>query len=136
MAFYSAGASAAAAAARRRREAAEAEEEETMTSYDQEPSGEEWEYKIVRATSPAFARPEVFQQLVREEARAGWTLVEKFDNTRVRFRRPTYERRRDATRAAEIDPYRTQFDGNNSFTLALTITVVIIVVVLMFLSIR
>jgi hypothetical protein len=127
---YFVGASA--AAAHRRREAAEAEEEETMTSYDQEPAGEEWEYKIVRASSPVFARPDVFQQLVREEARAGWTLVEKFDNTRVRFRRPTHERRRDATRATEIDPYRTQFDGNNAFTLALVSTVVIVVMFLLF----
>ena len=124
------------AAARRQRGEAEAEEEETMTSYDQEPSGQEWEYKIVRANSPIFAQAEVFQQLIREEAQAGWTLVEKFDNARVRFRRPVFERSRDATRTTKMDPYRTQFNGANSFVIAAGITIIIFIVLIFFILIQ
>jgi hypothetical protein len=97
-------ATAAAAAAAQRRRKLQREEEE-MTRY-QTDELEGWEFKIVRAATPKFRRPEVIQQVCEEEARAGWEMVEKFDDYRIRFKRPT-ERRADDPHL-DIDPYRTQ----------------------------
>ena len=38
-----------------------------------------WEYKIVRANSDLFRKPEIFHKLCREEAEAGWILLEKLE---------------------------------------------------------
>jgi hypothetical protein len=45
------------------------------------------------------------RELQREEARAGWEMLEKFDDNRVRFRRKIEHRDGDLHR--DIDPYRT-----------------------------
>jgi len=45
------------------------------------------EYKIIRNVTKAFRNPAVFQQTLQEEAQAGWQLVEKLDDSRVRLRR-------------------------------------------------
>ena len=69
----SAGAAAAAAAEAERQR----QEEEEMTKYTDADLQGDWEFKIVRQ-SGRFQEPEVLQQVCAEEARAGWTLVEKF----------------------------------------------------------
>ncbi len=99
-----AGAAAAAAAQR-----AMEEEEEEMTPYSREELEQDWEFKIVRANTGVFNKPAVFNRLIEEEARAGWVLVEKFDNNRVRFKRPRSARLRDAQLPEGIDPYRVRF---------------------------
>lgn len=71
-----------------------------------------YEFKIVRASSRRFHRPEVFQQLLQEEALAGWEMLEKLDDQRVRFKRNKDMRRKDATLPPGVDPYRTQFGGD------------------------
>jgi hypothetical protein len=43
-------------------------EEERMTTYTREELEEDWEFKIVRANSAAFGKPEVLQKLLQEEA--------------------------------------------------------------------
>src|SRR5687767_15897396 len=98
-----AAAGAAAAAAKHR---AEQEEEEEMTAYNSQDLNEGWEIKIVRSSTGAFKKPETFRKLIEEESRAGWILVEKFDNGRVRFKRPFAARERDTTLSSGIDPYR------------------------------
>lgn len=80
-----------------------------MTPYTREELAEDWEFKIVRANTGVFGRAEVFNQLIEEEARAGWQLVEKFDNSRVRFKRPRSARQRDAQLPEDVDPYRTRY---------------------------
>jgi hypothetical protein len=96
------GAVAAAAAA----EALRRQEEEQMTGYG--PGDlEGWEFKILRSTTSRFGRPEVFRQALEEEAQAGWELVEKFDNGRIRLKRRTEWREKDAHLTG--DPYRTHF---------------------------
>lgn len=100
-----AGAAAAAAA----RQKAEHEEEEEMSEYSSQELNEGWEFKIVRSSTGAFKKHETFRKLIDEEARAGWVLVEKFDNSRVRFKRPASARQRDAALSADIDPYRIEF---------------------------
>jgi hypothetical protein len=100
----SAGGAAAAAAAAA--EAARREEEEmTNNKYVDLQGG--WEFKIHRANTAAFRKPEEFQKACTEEAAAGWTLVEKFDNQRLRFKRPASARAGDS--ALGFDPYRTEY---------------------------
>lgn len=84
-------------------------EEEDMTEYTHDDLREDWEFKIVRSGSGAFRNPEVLNRLVEEEAQAGWVLLEKFDDSRVRFRRPHSARSRDAFLPPGVDPYRTQY---------------------------
>jgi hypothetical protein len=93
---------AAAAAAQRRRE----EEEEHMTPYSPHDLAESWEFKILRSATGAFKNPAVMQRYLAEEAQAGWALVEKFDNSRLRLKRPAAARQQDAQ--CTFDPYRTQ----------------------------
>jgi hypothetical protein len=87
------------------------EEEEKMTNYSREELGGEWEFKIVRSTFGAFRKPQVLQALIEEEAQAGWEMVEKFDEYRVRFKRSTRARINDAMLPDYYDPYRTQYGG-------------------------
>ena len=100
----SAGVAAAAAAARLR---AQHEEEERLSAYSSDDLAKGWEFKIVRANTAAFRKPEVMQQVCDEEARSGWELVEKFDDARLRFKRPTAAR--NIPSPAGIDPYRTTY---------------------------
>jgi hypothetical protein len=83
-------------------------EEKNMTEYTQDASKGDWEFKIVRSDSGAFRKPEVLEKLIDEEAQSGWVLLEKFDDNRVRFKRPRSAHTRDAYLDG-IDPYRTQY---------------------------
>ena len=60
--------------------------------------------KVNHATG-AFGRHDRLRQILEREARAGWTLVEKFDDKRIRLKRPASARAADA--GLGIDPYRT-----------------------------
>ncbi|HEX4413173.1 MAG TPA: hypothetical protein VH107_06055 [Lacipirellulaceae bacterium] len=100
--IVSAGAAAAAAAAQLQ---ALYEEEERLTNYSADDLSQGWEFKILRANTRAFRKPEVFQQVCAEEAESGWQLVEKFDDSRIRFKRPAAARSKISPTG--IDPYRT-----------------------------
>jgi len=106
---YGGAAAAAAAAAARKKALKDQEEEERMTQYEPEDLRDESEFKIVRSPSAAFRRPETLRQLIDEEAQAGWVLLEKLDDSRVRFKRSTRSRHRDALLPEGVDPYRTQY---------------------------
>jgi len=54
----------------------------------------------------------------------GWELVEKFDDGRLRFKRPAASRRKDAMLPAGYDPYRTRY-GISEAALALWIVTII-----------
>ena len=103
----SAGTSAAAAAAaeRRRRE----EEEETLTSYASNDI-DKYEFKIMRSSLGKFSNYETLKRVCEQEARAGWEMVEKFDQYRVRFKRKIEHRAND--RHLDFDPYRTGIAGS------------------------
>lgn len=98
----SGAAAAAAAAARRRREQ---REEEEMTGYSPEDLASGSEFKILRSATSAFKRPEFLEQVLREEKIAGWTLVEKFDDSRIRLKRSASARTGGSS--GTIDPYRS-----------------------------
>ena len=104
-----AGATAAAAA----RAAKMRDEEENMTKYNGDEL-EKWEFKIVRSNFARFKNYQVVQKLCAEEARAGWELLEKFDDSRIRFKRPIDKRAYD--QHLDIDPYRTTMSGEGKYT--------------------
>jgi hypothetical protein len=89
-----------AAAARKRLQ----EEEEQMTAYNKDDL-DGWEFKIVRSDTGRFRNSRFIQEICQQEARAGWEMLEKFDNSRVRFKRRIERRGTDSH--LEIDPYRT-----------------------------
>jgi hypothetical protein len=115
----SGGAAAAAAAAQRRREQ---QEEEEMTSYQPQDLSGDWEFKILRSSTGAFGKPTKLKQALDLEAKAGWTLVEKFDNQRIRLKRPVSARSGDG--ALDFDPYRT-YVGLSDVRFALALVAII-----------
>ncbi len=100
-------AAAAAAAARAR------QEEEDMTKYGANDL-EGWEFKIVRSSMGKFSNYQTVQQLCQEESQAGWEMVEKFDNYRIRFKRKIEHRNND--HILQFDPYRTTMGRSGDVT--------------------
>ncbi|UCE24741.1 MAG: hypothetical protein JSU74_01440 [Candidatus Zixiibacteriota bacterium] len=100
-----AGGAAAAAAAAAARAARMRQEEEDMTGYNASDL-EGWEFKIVRSNTRKFKNREAVRQLCEEEAPAGWEMLEKFDDSRIRFKRKIEHRTRD--QHLQIDPYRSE----------------------------
>jgi len=84
-------------------------EEEEMTQYTQDDLDNDSEFKIVRSNSTAFRKREVLDKLLEEEARAGWIMLEKLDDSRIRFKRLRRARAQDAYLPPDVDPYRTHY---------------------------
>jgi len=85
--------------------AADEAEEEGMTPYSAKELAEGWEFKIIRSPRKLFGQQEYRERVLAEERRAGWVLVEVFDDGRIRLRR-----RRPSGVSEQIDgydPYRT-----------------------------
>jgi hypothetical protein len=82
------------------------EEEQKLTQYNSEDLNG-WEFKIVHSTFGRFRNSEVIRQLMEEEARNGWEMVEKFDDYRIRFKRRTDKRAINS--GGGVDPYRTNY---------------------------
>ncbi len=89
-----------------------------MTDYKNEDLAGGWEFKIVRSATGAFRDPHFMKRILEEEARAGWALVEKFDNSRLRLKRPASARAGDDK--LDFDAYRIQI-GITEGKLALVI---------------
>ena len=87
-------------------------QEEEMATYTDADLQEDWEFKILRCNTAAFRKPEVLEKACQEEAVAGWTLVEKFDNQRLRFKRPLSAREHDSSLG--FDPYRILYGMSNA----------------------
>lgn len=85
----------------------------------------DWEFKIIRAYTPAFKNPETIKQVVAEEAQAGWTLVEKFDDMRLRFKRKTSMRSNDST--LSINPYRSTYGVSQTWLILATLGAITII---------
>lgn len=78
-----------------------------MTNYSDKDLQQDWEFKIMRSSTGAFGKREKIEQVTAEEAVAGWVLVEKFDDNRLRFKRPASAKRNDYALPPHVDPYRT-----------------------------
>ena len=98
-------------------QAARRREEEQMTDYSPGDLTGDWEFKIVRSTRAGFRKPERLREVLAEEAIAGWELVEKFDDSRIRLKRPTSRRQLDGK--LEFDPYRTTVGTNEVLVVAI-----------------
>ena len=101
----SASAAAASSAAHAEEMRRQMQEEEELTSYRAAELALDYEFKILRSAMGSFRRPACLQRVLDEEARAGWQLVEKFDDSRLRLKRPASARQRDGKLG--FDPYRT-----------------------------
>jgi len=75
-----------------------------MTPYSA-PDLSGWEFKILRTAGKTFRDPDQFEAALRAESEAGWELVEKFDDYRIRLKRRVEMRDRDSS--LDGDPYRT-----------------------------
>ncbi|HEU4886664.1 MAG TPA: hypothetical protein VFV49_02175 [Thermoanaerobaculia bacterium] len=121
MAGGAAAAAAVAAAAERQRIQLE---EEQMTAYGSGDLNQDWEFKIVRANRAVFGKPAHFNRVLAEEARAGWVLVEKFDDMRLRFKRSRQARLNDSMLPPGVDPYRVHYGLRpGPFVLLLVMTI-------------
>lgn len=94
-----------------------------MTGYTPEDLASGSEFKILRSATSAFRRPEFLRQVLDEEKNAGWTLVEKFDNSRIRLKRPASARSGGST---TFDPYRS-YVGISETALGLRIAAAIVI---------
>ena len=106
-------------------------EEQEMTGYGTQDM-EGWEFKIVRSMSGRFKNPDTIRKICEEEARSGWEMLEKFDDSRIRFKRRVDKRRSDGQQG--VDPYRTQYgmrEGSIAITIVLAIAVAIGIVLLL-----
>lgn len=71
-----------------------------------------WEFKIVRSNRNLFRDPAVLQCLCEEEAEAGWIMLEKLDDRRIRFKRPIALREVVKTDFLNYDPYRCHYGSS------------------------
>ena len=119
----SAASTAAIAAAAAARAAKMRDEEENMTSYNKNDL-DGWEFKIVRSNLGRFGKYEKVKEVCEQEARAGWELVEKFDDYRLRFKRPVHMRSKD--QFLDFDPYRTSVSSGGGALALIIIGIVIL----------
>jgi hypothetical protein len=103
------------------------QEEEEMTQYTRDELENDWEFKIVKSATGRFSKREIVEQVRAEEAMAGWVMVEKFDDNRIRFKRAMSAQRNDPNLPSGIDPYRTTY-GISEGGLGLTIVGIMIFV--------
>ena len=96
-----------------------------MTPYSSDDPLTNWEFKIIRSATGSFGQSEKLRKVLEEEARVGWELVEKFDNNRVRLRRPVAARKDDV--ALDFDPYRTWIGVSESGMVARELVVSVVV---------
>lgn len=108
------------------------QEEEEMTRYTDKDLAEGWEFKIMRANTQAFRNLERLRAVLEEERKGAWTLVEKFDDCRIRLKRPAGTKVVPGDFADGYDPYRTSVGMPPG--LAIVIVAGIAVAVAMFLG--
>jgi hypothetical protein len=103
-------------------------EEENLTRYETNASSDQhkgWEFKILRTNSGGFRRRKVLNKVCAEEAQAGWILLEKLDDHRLRFRRLISNRDRD--QECKIDPYRSHYGISEMVETWTTIIVLMVI---------
>jgi hypothetical protein len=84
------------------------------------------EFKTMHAQTPLFADSTKMQEVLAVEARAGWDLLEKEDNYRIKLQRDVSYRGNDAN--LDIDPYMTTVGVSSVLTYGLTALVTIVIV--------
>lgn len=107
------------------------QEEEEMTPYSQKDLAEGWEFKILRAPMAAFRDRQRLQAVLDEEKQGGWVLVEKFDDQRIRLKRPAGAKVVQGDFANTYDPYRTALPPSPGMVQAAIIGTAILIVIML-----
>lgn len=89
-----------------------------------------WEFKILRAKRDLFRNPETLKRVCDEEAEAGWILLEKLDERRLRFKRPMVLRDRLDPEQLNRDPYRSRYGSPVSLSTILGLLILVVTLVL------
>jgi hypothetical protein len=86
---------------------AQTKPEQPSPNFGSDSDSWQWEFKIVRGSANGFRGREALSYVCEQERMAGWILLEKLDNQRLRFRRPIAARKID--HLCRQDPYRTYY---------------------------
>ncbi len=78
----------------------------------------ELEYKIIQSQTPLFASTPKMMEILDEEAKAGWTLLEKEDNYRLKLKRDVSNR--DNDKNLDFDAYRSSVGVSSAVTYGAT----------------
>tara|TARA_B110000483_G_C17700696_1_gene353205 strand:- start:76 stop:372 length:297 start_codon:yes stop_codon:yes gene_type:complete len=90
------------------------------------------EFKTMQAQTPLFVDNKKMQEVLAVEAKAGWDLLEKEDNYRIKLQRDISNRENDKN--LDTDPYTTTVGVSSIWTYGLTAaaTIAIVSVILYF----
>ena len=97
------------------------QEEEKIVTYDKNDL-DGWEFKIIRSSFGKFKKPENIRKLCDEEAKAGWVMLEKLDDYRIRFKRRVEKRAMD--QYSGVNPYRTSTSSGSGLLIGLIIGII------------
>ena len=84
------------------------------------------EFKTMQAQTPLFADTRKLQEVLAAEAKAGWDLLEKEDNYRIKLQRDISNREGD--KDLDFDPYRTNVGISSILTYGITALVTLAIV--------
>lgn len=94
----------------------------------------ELEYKILQSQTPLFASTAKMHEALELESKAGWTLLEKEDNYRIKLQRNTSSR--DNDKNLDFDAYRSTVGVSSVVTYGMTAALTLCVVsVILYLAI-
>lgn len=92
----------------------------------------ELEYKVIQAQTPLFSDTAKMHEILDQEAKAGWRLLEKEDNYKIRLQRDVSSRENDKN--LDFDAYRSTVGVSSVVTYGATavVTIAIVSVILYF----
>lgn len=92
----------------------------------------ELEYKVMQAQTPLFADTKKMHEILDQEAKAGWRLLEKEDNYRIKLQRDISNR--DNDKNLDFDAYGTSVGVSSvvTYTATAVVTIAIVSVILYF----
>lgn len=92
------------------------------------------EYKILQSQTPLFASTAKMHEAMEQEAKAGWRLLEKEDNYRIKLQRDVSNR--DNDKNLDFDAYRSTVGVSSVVTYGLTAAMTVgVVSVILYLAI-
>ena len=84
------------------------------------------EYKVMQAQTPLFSDTAKMHEVLEQEAKAGWQLLEKEDNYRIKLQRNVSNRENDKN--LDFDAYRSTVGVSSVVTYGATAMVTIAIV--------
>jgi hypothetical protein len=93
--------------------------------YNYQTQENDWEFKILRTANDGFQEHKLLKSVCAEESESGWMLLEKLDDSRLRFRRPIHYREKD--HLSKLDPYRTYYGLSPKATNFISIVIILVI---------